>query len=141
MIFNPTREQARRFFVDAWRKRRESVPASELEMLAADWIEAHPEYLAQFDECAIGTDFAVEDGAANPFLHVGMHLSLAEQVSIDQPAGIRDAIGQLAGRLGSMHDAHHAAMECLGEMLWKSQRSATPPDGEAYVECVRRRAK
>lgn len=140
MIFNPTREQARRFFIEAWRKRRESVPSSELETLAADWIGRHPEYLERFEEAGIAADYAVEDGQANPFLHVGMHLSIEEQVSVDQPAGIRAAVEALARKLGSVHDAHHAAMECLGQMLWTAQRNGQPPDGEAYVACVSRRA-
>jgi hypothetical protein len=69
-----------------------------------------------------------------------MHLSIAEQVSIDQPPGIRAATQALAQRLGSEHDAHHQVMECLGEMIWNSQRSGMPPDGAAYIDCVRRRA-
>ncbi|CAN5214375.1 DUF1841 family protein [soil metagenome] len=140
MIFNPTREQARRFFIDAWRKRRESVPASELETLAADWIALHPEYLDQMGDAGISTDYRVDGGQANPFLHMGMHLSIEEQVKVDQPAGIRQAVQLLAHRLGSMHDAHHAAMDCLGEMLWTAQRNNAAPDGETYVACVRRKA-
>jgi hypothetical protein len=69
-----------------------------------------------------------------------MHLSIAEQVSIDQPAGIRQAVQLLAARLGSLHAAHHEVMECLGDMLWASQRSSLPPDGHAYLEAVRQRA-
>ena len=69
-----------------------------------------------------------------------MHLSISEQVSIDQPRGIRAAVEALAARRGSLHEAQHETMECLGRMLWEAQRSALPPDGEAYVECVRRRA-
>jgi hypothetical protein len=69
-----------------------------------------------------------------------MHLSIAEQISINQPNGIRDAFQQLASRLGE-HEAHHQIMECLGEMLWISQRNGAPPDGESYVECIRRRTR
>ena len=69
-----------------------------------------------------------------------MHLSLAEQVQVDQPRGIKAAVETLARRAGSLHEAHHAAMDCLGEMLWTAQRSGQPPDGEAYVDCVRRKA-
>jgi hypothetical protein len=79
-------------------------------------------------------------GASNPFLHLSMHLSISEQCSIDQPRGIRQAVELLAARRNSLHDAHHEAMECLGQMLWESQRAGRPPDGDAYVECVQRRA-
>ncbi|MCB1987648.1 MAG: DUF1841 family protein, partial [Burkholderiaceae bacterium] len=75
-----------------------------------------------------------------PFLHLSMHLSISEQCSIDQPRGIRQAVELLSRRLDSLHDAHHATMECLGEMLWESQRSGRPPDGDAYIASVQRRA-
>ena len=69
-----------------------------------------------------------------------MHLTITEQVAIDQPRGIRQACELLAARRDSLHEAHHEVMECLGEMIWASQRSGLPPDGERYIECVRRRA-
>ena len=69
-----------------------------------------------------------------------MHLSISEQIAIDQPRGIKQAFELLRVRLGSAHDAQHQVMECLGEMMWTSQRSGRPPDGEAYIDCVRRRA-
>jgi hypothetical protein len=82
----------------------------------------------------------VEDGKTSGFLHLSMHLSITEQCSIDQPRGIRQAVELLTHRLDSLHDAHHAAMECLGQMIWDSQRSGQGPDGQAYVACVQRRA-
>ena len=110
--------------------------------LAADWIAAHPEYHAQLADldAALAAVYDVEDGRTNPFLHLSMHLTITEQVSIDQPRGIKQAYELLAARLGSAHDAQHEVMECLGEMIWTSQRSSAPPDGEKYLECVRRRA-
>jgi len=113
-----------------------------LETLAALWIAEHPEYDAELrdEQAALAADYSVEGGRANPFLHLSMHLSISEQCSIDQPGGIRSAVEALATRLGSLHDAHHQAMECLGEMIWRSQRNGEPPDGATYVECVRRRA-
>jgi hypothetical protein len=78
--------------------------------------------------------------AGQPILHLSMHLSISEQCSIDQPRGIRQAVELLARRLDSLHEAHHVAMECLGQMLWEAQRSGRPPDGEAYVASVQRRA-
>ncbi len=102
----------------------------------------HPEYDAILAEEAAALDAAwrVEDGRENPFLHLAMHLSITEQAGIDQPAGIRQAVQSLAARRGSLHAAHHEVMECLGEMIWRSQRSGAPPDGLAYLDCVRRRA-
>lgn len=116
-----------------------------LECLAADWIAKHPEYHAELadEETAVAAVFSKEGSDAdgpNPFLHLSMHLSISEQTSIDQPRGIRQAVDLLAVRCGSMHAAHHEVMECLGTMIWQSQRSGRPPDGEAYIDAVRRRA-
>ncbi|MGZ5158372.1 MAG: DUF1841 family protein [Caldimonas sp.] len=141
-MFQPSSDDVRGFFVEARRKREAGAPLTPIETIAADWIDAHPEYTADLvdAETARAASYSPESGRENPFLHLSMHLSISEQVSIDQPRGIRQACELLAARLGSMHAAQHEAMECLGRMLWEAQRSALPPDGEAYVECVRRRA-
>jgi hypothetical protein len=118
------------------------MPVTALEVVATDWIALHPEYHAELADVdvALAAVYDVEGGRTNPFLHLSMHLSISEQVSIDQPLGIRQAVELLAARRGSLHDAHHEVMECLGEMMWASQRSGLPPDGERYIESVRRRA-
>jgi hypothetical protein len=81
-----------------------------------------------------------EEGKTNPFLHLSMHLSISEQCSIDQPRGIRQAVELLTHRRNSLHEAHHDTMECLGRMIWESQRAGRAPDGDAYIDCVQRRA-
>ena len=91
-------------------------------------------------DTALEKMYDVEGGKTNPFLHLSMHLSISEQCSIDQPHGIRQAVELLTARRNSLHDAHHEAMECLGRMVWESQRSGRPPDGPAYIECVQRHA-
>ena len=141
-MFNPSRTEVRRFFCDTWQKTQSNAPLTALEAIARDWLLEHPEYesLLADPEAAQTRDFDVGQGQSNPFLHLSMHLSIAEQVSIDQPSGIRAAFEQLAARLGK-HEAHHQIMECLGEMLWSAQRSGSAPDGTAYVECVRRRTR
>jgi Domain of unknown function (DUF1841) len=140
-MFTPSQHDVRRFFCETYRKYRANEILTPLEAIARDWIMQHPEYanaLADLDT-ALVADYSVENGASNPFLHLSMHLSIAEQVSIDQPPGIRAAFLSLAQRLDSEHEAHHQIMECLGEMIWTSQRSGLPPDGAAYIECVKRR--
>jgi hypothetical protein len=113
-----------------------------MEDIAARWIAEHPEYHAELadEAAALQAIYTVEDGRTNPFMHLSMHLSIEEQFAIDQPRGIRQAVGMLAARHGSLHAAHHEVMECLGEMVWASQRSGLPPDGMVYLEAVRRRA-
>lgn len=141
-MFAPSQQDVRQFFCGAWRKHRDKAILTPLEAIARDWILQHPEYAQDLDDEqeALTADYSVERGKMNPFLHLAMHLSIAEQLSIDQPPGIRTAFQTLAQRLDSEHEAHHVIMECLGEMLWNAQRSGMPPDGEAYVACVRRRA-
>jgi hypothetical protein len=141
-MFAPNQNDVRRFFCDTLAKHRQGTPLTPMEAIAADWIAQHPEYhedLADV-EAALAAQYTVEDGRSNPFLHLSMHLTIEEQMSIDQPRGIKQAVELLAARRGSMHDAQHEVMECLGEMIWASQRSGLPPDGHAYLDCVRRRA-
>lgn len=141
-MFQPDQSDVRRFFCGVHAKRLSREPMSPMEAIAARWIDAHPEYhddLADVD-AALAAIYRVEDGRTNPFLHLAMHLSIDEQCSIDQPTGIRQAVELLAARRGTLHAAHHEVMECLGEMIWTSQRSGLPPDGLAYLEAVRRRA-
>jgi hypothetical protein len=141
-MFAPSQPDVREFFCAAQQKVRNHEPLTPLEALAADWIAEHPEYAADLAdaEAARTASYPVEGGRTNPFLHLSMHLSISEQVSIDQPHGIKQAVELLSRRLGSMHAAQHEVMECLGEMIWESQRSGRPPDGERYIACVRRRA-
>ncbi len=141
-MFAPSQADVRRFFCTVHAKARAGQPMDAMETLASQWLEEHPEYGADFDdvEAALGRMYEVDAGKTNPFLHLSMHLSISEQCSIDQPRGIRQAVELLAARRNSLHDAQHEAMECLGQMLWESQRSGRPPDGQAYIDCVQRRA-
>lgn len=141
-MFTPSQHDVRRFFCEAHRKQRAGEVLAPIEALAVDWIAEHMEYLADLSDldAALAAVYTVEDGRTNPFLHLSMHLSISEQVGIDQPPGIKQAFELLAAKRGSAHAAHHEMMECLGEMIWASQRSGLPPDGIAYLDCVRRRA-
>jgi hypothetical protein len=109
-----------------------------LEAMASDWLQEHPEYHADLanEQAALDRHYSVESGQQNPFLHLSMHLTIAEQLSIDQPRGIKALYTQLARQLDSPHEAAHAIMDCLGQMLWTSQRNNTPPDGAQYLKCI-----
>jgi hypothetical protein len=141
-VFQPSQADVRRFFCATHAKQRQGLPLAPMEAIAARWVDEHPEYHAELadEAAALATLYAVEDGRTNPFLHLAMHLTIEEQCSIDQPTGIRQAVNLLAARRAGLHAAHHEVMECLGEMIWASQRSGLPPDGLAYLEAVRRRA-
>jgi len=141
-MFTPSQADVRQFFCSIYAKGQEGQPLEALETLASQWIAEHTEYHADFSDIdtALLTMYDVDAGKTNPFLHLSMHLSISEQCSIDQPRGIRQAVESLAARRGSLHDAHHDAMDCLGQMVWESQRAGKPPDGAAYLACVQRKA-
>ena len=141
-MFNPTQADVRRFLCGVHAKAQSGAPMEAIETLASLWIAEHPEYHADLSDvdAAIARNYDETPQQTNPFLHLSMHLSISEQCSIDQPRGIRQAVELLAARRDSLHEAHHEAMECLGRMVWESQRSGQPPDGAAYIDCVQRHA-
>lgn len=141
-MFQPSQHDVRSFFCATWRKQRDGLVLLPIEVQAARWIAEHGEYHTVLGDeaAALAASYTVDGGRENPFLHLSMHLSISEQCDIDQPTGIRQAVALLAARRGSLHAAQHEVMDCLGEMIWASQRSGLPPDGEAYIDCVRRRA-
>jgi len=137
-----TREQLRQSYADAWRKHRARSPLTPLESMIVDVIELHPEYHAvvQDFDAATALEAAAVGAAENPFLHMGLHLAVREQVSVDRPPGIRELHRSLQSRLGDAHDAEHALMEALAETLWQAQRDGRAPDEKHYLELARRRA-
>ena len=138
-MFNPTRDQARAFLFDVWDKHLAHAEMTQLESLALAIILEHPEYqqILANRERYLDRDWQPEGGETNPFLHIQMHLAIEEQVSIDQPPGIRAAVDALAVKLGSMHDARHVVLECLGEMIWQAQRNGLGFDNARYLDCIK----
>jgi len=133
------RSGLRRHYLEAWRKHCAGTPLEPLEHQLVTVIEQHPEYHAMFeaDPGVLGRDFTPESGQSNPFLHLGLHLAIREQVATDRPTGIAALHRDLARRLGDVHLAEHRMLEKLGEALWSSQRSGHPPDEAAYLESLR----
>ena len=140
-MFNPSRDQVRQFFFDAWEKFRRGLPLSDLEAIAVEHIGRHSEYHALLEqpERSRDKDWLPEMGETNPFLHLSMHLSISEQLTIDQPAGVRAHYNALLSGLGDEHAAQHAVMDCLAEMIWRAQRDNRPPDGAAYLLCIEKK--
>jgi len=139
-IFNPTREEVRRFFCDTWKKKTEGHILTPMEIIAGDWMVEHPEYHALLadPEGAVAQDYTPERGETNPFLHLSMHLSISEQISIDQPPGIKAISENLTKKLGSIHEAQHAMMECLGQVMWEAQREGQALSPEKYLEALKK---
>lgn len=141
-MFNPSRDEARQFLFGAWQKHQQSQPLTDLERITLAVLIRHPEYHRIFDkpDQYAGRDYLPEFGETNPFLHISMHLAIEEQLSIDQPFGIRSLYGALCSKTGDEHAAQHEMMDCLAEMIWQAQKSGTGPDGSLYLECMRRKA-
>jgi len=140
-MFGQNREELRRFFQTSWEKRRNSQPLQPLEHLVAQIIEQHPEYQRHLgDPDQLDRDFSPEQGETNPWLHMGMHITLAEQVSSDRPSGMRASYQQVLAHFGDHHAAEHAMMDCLGVALWEAQRGGTAPDEQRYLECLKKLA-
>jgi hypothetical protein len=139
-MFNPSRDEARRFLIDAWKKRRDGSPLSALESIAAGIVSRHPEYhpLLEAPDGSVEREFPPEGGNVNPFLHLSLHLAVEEQIAIDQPPGIRGQYERLLLARGDGHSAQHAVLECLAETVWAAQRHGTPPDAALYLSCLER---
>lgn len=136
-MFGTDRGQMRRYFCEVWARHLTGEPLDALAGLVAAVIEEHPEYhvLLERGETVIEADFPPEAGHTNPFLHMGMHLAIREQVATNRPTGVARVHNRLAAGMGA-HQAEHRIMDCLGESLWNAQRSGQPPDETAYLDCV-----
>src|ERR1700735_5160 len=133
------RDQMRRMYLEAWRKFNARAPLEPLEAQLAAVIAEHPEYVTWLEagETALGTEFTPEGGRENPFLHMGLHLAIREQVATNRPSGISQIHQALTRRLGDPHAAEHIMLEALAEPLWQSQRSGQAPDEQRYLERLR----
>ena len=140
MLFNPSRDEARRFLIDSWTKYRAGQPLTGLEQSAAGLIAQHPEHHAVLEapERNLDRDWRPESGDVNPFLHLSLHLAVAEQLAIDQPPGIRAQFDRIRISMDDEHAALHAVLECLGEVLWTAQRHGAPPDAVLYLARLER---
>ncbi|MEP6884987.1 MAG: DUF1841 family protein [Gammaproteobacteria bacterium] len=134
-----SREELRRSYTDAWRKHLAKAPLTPLEAMIADVIGVHPEYQAIVADADAAVAFeSSASGVENPFLHMGLHLAVRDQVSIDRPPGVRELHRLLQARYGDLHRAEHALMEALGETLWQAQRAGRPADEGHYLALARR---
>lgn len=138
VIFGQDRRELRQMYGDAWRKAQAGEVLSALEAQIVQVIEDHPEYRADVVSEDLERSYTPEEGRTNPFLHMGLHLALRDQVATDRPPGIREAFSKLAARSGDRLAAEHHAIDCLAETLWEAQRANTAPDEQVYLEKLRR---
>jgi hypothetical protein len=138
MIFGQDRGELRRMYADAWKKHCAGQPLSPLEVQIAEVIALHPEYHGAVTADDLDQDYTPDGGRTNPFLHMGLHLGLREQIGTNRPAGIAAVFQALAGRTGDPHAAEHQMIECLAETLWEAQSHNRAPDESGYLERLQR---
>ena len=138
MIFGQDRQELRKMYADAWNKQLAGQPMSPLEAQIAAVVAEHPEYHDALTGADLDRDYAPEGGQTNPFLHMGLHLGIREQVATDRPGGIAKIHRELTARLGDPHAAEHRMIDCLAETLWEAQSANRPPDEALYLERLRR---
>jgi hypothetical protein len=137
-MFTPSRDEARRFLAQGWQKFNAGQPLSALEGMVAEIVAMHPEHQALLEQSErhLDRDWNAEGGGENPFLHLSLHLAVAEQLAIDQPPGIVAAFERLCASRGDSHAAVHAVIECLGEVMREAQRNRCPPDSARYLDAL-----
>ena len=138
MIFGQNRDELRQMYVDAWQKSGNAEVLSPLEAQIAAVVQEHPEYQPMLDQAALDTEFQPEGGQTNPFLHMGLHLAIREQVATNRPAGIAAIHQHLSQKTGDRHTAEHQMIDCLAESLWEAQSANQPPDEQKYLERLQR---
>jgi hypothetical protein len=135
-MFTQNREQLRQFFIDVWHKHQNHQPLEPLETMVLEVILIHPEYHRYLTDKQLASDFLPDHGQTNPFLHLGLHIALREQINTDRPMGIKAIYHSLIFTYSDVHTTEHQMMECLMEALWQSQRYQTLPDESAYLACL-----
>lgn len=139
MLFGQDRRQIRYHFFETWRKKRSGQPLEPLEKMLADIIDCHPEYHSLLtDPDTLEQDYTPDLETTNPFLHMGLHIAIQEQLSTDRPPGIAAIYGQLYHQWGDPHTVEHRMMECLGDILWQARHAATHPDEFVYLQRLKR---
>ena len=137
MIFGTDRNELRQMYVDAWRKFSAGEAMSPLESQIAQVIQDHPEYQPAMTAETLEETYTPEGGKTNPFLHMGLHLALREQLATNRPQGITGVFDSLQAKTGDRHTAEHQALDCLAETMWVAQNNNAAPDEQAYLESLR----
>ena len=142
-MFGNDRNKLRQYYIDVWNKAQNNQPLEPLEKIIAQVVELHPEYQSIFSDTdkALGKEYLPEAGESNPFMHMGLHIAIHEQLNANRPTGIRNIYQQIVSRYGDAHEAEHQMMECLAEMMWQAQRQGTAPDENIYLKKLKKLVK
>lgn len=141
-MFGQNRQEIRQVYFDVWNKIHSNATLTELERQIGHVIELHPEYHPLFNQPdKIDQDYFVESGETNPYLHMGLHLALHEQIQTNRPLGIREIYQQLLLSKQDQHQCDHLMMDCLAESIWQAQRDGIPPSEDRYLNALQQLLK
>ena len=140
-LFNPSRDQVREFFFNTWLKFKQNQMLEGIEKIGVQVMQMHPEYHVILDDSAryMHQQYFPEMGETNPFLHMSLHLSILEQISINQPVGIVNIHQQLLMQYQDAHDAQHQLLDCLAETIWQAQHHQQPLDADHYMQLMQQK--
>lgn len=132
------RDASRKVMLDAWQKHLKKESLEPLEQQIVSLIQAHPEFQPAFEQDEhLAIDYPM-DPTINPYLHIGLHLTILEQISLDRPVGIRDIYQQLTKQIGNTHEAEHLMMQVLTNAI---DAAIQDPNGNAeqvYLQNLKR---
>ena len=134
MIFGQDRNELRRMYADAWQKQLDKAPLTPLEAQITAVVQWHPEYHDDVMSDELNKDYTPDGGKTNPFLHMGLHLGIREQIATNRPTGINGVFSTLTAKTGDAHVAEHQMIDCLAETLWEAQSQNTAPDEQKYLQ-------
>jgi len=138
-VYGQDRNQIRQVYLDAWKKHRSGQALDSMQQIIVGIIQNHPEYHAELESgVALEKDYTPEMGQSNPFLHMGLHIAIQEQLSTGQPRGIVAVYQQLQLKFQDSHRVEHMMMDCLAQLIWEAQSQGRQPDQQAYVENLRK---
>ena len=130
-MLSQDRFKQREFLANSWQKHINDQISEPLEIQLALIIQKHPEYHALIND--INLEYFPEQGKTNPFLHINLHLTLQDQLALNQPIGINDIYKKLIAIHSDTHEVEHMMMECIAEMIFNSQKNHTTLNQDNYL--------
>ncbi len=139
MFYSNDIQDTRQLFFSSWQKYQKKQPLLPLEKQIVDVIKMHPEFHALLEKAMLHPEMTYfpELGQTNPFLHMGFHLAIQDQIATNRPLGITAIYQTLITQYKDASTVEHLLMQHLAECLWQAQRTQQAPDEISYIEACR----
>ncbi len=139
MLYDNDVHDTRRLFFLSWKKFLDKEVLEPLEQQIVEVIQDHPEYHAMFAASVESVyHYSNDVEQSNPFLHMGLHLAIRDQIHTNRPMGIRKIYQQLMQKKQDTLAVEHCMMDHLAECLWNAQRNQCPPNETDYLAALSR---